>query len=591
MFSSIRWRIGIPYVLLILVTMTGLGLYLSTFLRQTYLDILETKLSAEARLASEIVGGVIEDPESYNNLDQLAKSWADELNARVTIIAKDGTVVGESHENRAEMDNHLERPEVVQAAETGQGISTRYSQTLGDFLMYLAVPVAEGEQINGFVRIALPLKEIEASITHLQNTLVSVTLIVSLIAILLAIWISGRTMLPLRKLTETASQISSGLMDTSSLTSEPIQTTSHDEIGQLTRAFNNMAVHLRTQIEALESERSKMAAVLGVMTDGVVIVDSSGTIQLLNPSAESMFEVTQQNALGTSLMEALRDHQIAELWQRCQESGELTFTTIEIGARNLYLQGIATSLGDVLPGSTLLLFQNLTRLKRLETVRRDFISNISHELRTPLASLKALTETLQEGALDDPPAAKRFLERMEIEVDALSLVVSELLELSRIESGRVPLKMTPASPCSLINQAIERLRLQADRAGLDIAVECSGDLPLVLADESRLIQVLVNILHNAIKFTPHGGKIRVEARSRENEILFVVKDTGVGIPSHEMSRIFERFYKTDRARASGGTGLGLAISRHLVETHGGQIWAESVESQGSSFCFTIPQAN
>ncbi len=590
MFRSIRWRIGIPYVLLIVVTMTGLGLYLSNFMRQTYLNNLQAQLSAEARLASEIVTPSLANGDTSDALDQLAKTWASQIGTRVTIIARDGVVLGESHENRAEMDNHSDRPEILQASESGQGIITRYSQTLSDFLMYLAVPVMDGDRLIGYVRVALPLKEIEANIKHLQNTLLSITLLATFIAVLLAIWIPGRTMRPLRDLTQAATQISSGLLESASLTGQATLPTSNDEIGQLTRAFNNMAVQLRSQIEALETERSKIAAVLNVMTDGVVIVDSDGIIQLLNPAAESMFEVSQQTALGTSLMEALRDHQIAELWQRCQESGERQFTTIEIGTRNLYLHGAAASLGEMLPGNTLLLFQNLTRLRRLETVRRDFISNISHELRTPLASLKALTETLQEGALDDPQSARHFLERIETEVDALSLMVSELLELSRIESGRVPLKMTPSSPLTLITQAVERLRLQAERANLDLKVECREDLPLVLADEDRLVQVLVNLLHNAIKFTAEGGQIRVGAKEQDETVLFSVDDTGIGIPEEDLTRIFERFYKTDRARASGGTGLGLAISRHLVESHGGSIWAESVEGKGSSFYFTIARA-
>jgi len=264
-------------------------------------------------------------------------------------------------------------------------------------------------------------------------------------------------------------------------------------------------------------------------------------------------------------------------------------------------------LGATMPGYTMLLFQNLTQQRFLENVRRDFISNLSHELRTPLASLKALTETLQEGALDDPPAAHRFLQRMDAEVDALSQMVSELLELARIESGRVPLNMQTVSPILVVNNAVERLRLQAERANLEIILECADDLPEILADPPRLEQVFVNLLHNAIKFTPTGGTIFLAARQEdtgilphlsrveedipaENVLLFSVRDTGIGIQSDDLPRIFERFYKADRARSSGGTGLGLAIARHTVEAHGGKIWAESKEGLGSTFYFYIPLA-
>ena len=311
---------------------------------------------------------------------------------------------------------------------------------------------------------------------------------------------------------------------------------------------------------------------------------------MFNPAAENLFAVREVDALGNTLVEVLRNHQIVDLWRSCLATEESQVTTLEISTKRLYLQTVATPLGQALPGSTLLLFQNLTRVRQLETVRRDFISNISHELRTPLASLKALTETLQEGALDDPPAAHRFLQRMETEVDSLSLMVSELLELSRIESGRVPLQLTPSRPLAIISDAVDRLGLQAERAGLDMQIDCPEDLPAVLADPDRLEQVMVNLLHNAIKFTPSGGEILISASPLDRQIVFSVKDTGVGIPSIDLPRIFERFYKADRARSTGGTGLGLAISRHLVEAHGGRIWAESVEGQGSTFYFSIPQA-
>jgi two-component system phosphate regulon sensor histidine kinase PhoR len=314
---------------------------------------------------------------------------------------------------------------------------------------------------------------------------------------------------------------------------------------------------------------------------------------MVNLAAERLFGIEQKSVLTHSLAEVLREHQLIELWQRCQETGESQSISLNMSERHLYLEVIATPLSQALHGNTLMLFQNQTRVRQIEKVRRDFISNISHELRTPLASLKALTETLQEGALDDPPAAHRFLQRMETEVDALSLMVSELLELSRIESGQVPLQFQETTPIDLITKAVERLSLQAERAGLVINIVCPDDLPSIQADPSRLEQVLVNLLHNAIKFTPSGGTITVQASQqndsqKKNNILFFVRDSGIGIASDDLPRIFERFYKADRARSGSGTGLGLAIARHQVEAHGGKIWAESIEGRGSTFYFTIP---
>jgi two-component system phosphate regulon sensor histidine kinase PhoR len=294
--------------------------------------------------------------------------------------------------------------------------------------------------------------------------------------------------------------------------------------------------------------------------------------------------------IGQSLIEAFRHHQLVEIWQQSRKTGQSEIITLEFLSRKLYLQCVATPVGYGQHPNTLLLLTDLTRLRQLETIRQDFIHNVSHELRTPLASLKALAETLIDGALDDPPAARKFLLNMETEVDALSLIVSELLELSRIESGRVPLKMVRVMPCELLANVEERLHLQADRAGLQINILCDNNTPAVLADSSRLEQVLVNLLHNSIKFTPEGGYIALQAKQDAENVVFSVKDTSIGIPAVDMNRIFERFYKIDRARRTGGTGLGLAIARHLVEAHGGQIWAESIEGQGSTFYFTIPIA-
>lgn len=584
MFRSIRWRIAIPFVLLILVLMAGMGIYLSNLIRETYLDNLERQLIKEARLVIRDLENNLNQNGSFTFLDDQARQWSELLGARVTLIDPMGNVIGESHDDRSRMDNHANRPEVLQAAETGQGMSTRFSHTEGYDMLYVALPNISESGTVGFVRLALPLKDIQADIRSVENTIVIFTIIASAIAVLLSFWIASRTTRPLRQLTQAANRIATG-----DLSKVLIPITS-DEVGQLTKAFNTMEGKLLSEIGALETEQEKLSAVLNEMSDGVIILDSECRIELLNPAAEAMFEVAASEVIGHSLIEALRQHQLVELWQKCRQTNEPQAVLIEIPARRLYLQSVATSLGTALPGSTMLLIQNLTRLRQLETIRQDFISNISHELRTPLAALKALTETLLESALDDPPAARRFLQRIETEVDALSLMVSELLELSRIESGRVPLKMESVASLDLINEAVDRLRLQAERAGLDVITVCEQEIPPVLADPSRLEQVLVNLLHNAIKFTSSGGTITVTCELSDDKVLFSVHDTGIGIPSEDLSRIFERFYKTDRARSGGGTGLGLAIARHLVEAHGGRIWAESSEGQGSTFYFTVPQA-
>jgi two-component system phosphate regulon sensor histidine kinase PhoR len=277
-----------------------------------------------------------------------------------------------------------------------------------------------------------------------------------------------------------------------------------------------------------------------------------------------------------------------DIWEESVQTNEVQAIELLVPIKKLRLFATAIPIGTELDGHTLIMLRDLTELRRLETVRRDFLSNISHELRTPLASLKALSESLEMGALEDPKAGQRFIDLMKKELDALAHLVSELLELSRIESGQVPLKLEAVDPCTLISQVAERMSIQAQQAGMKLNVDCPEDLPPVLADPPRLEQVILNLVHNAIKFSPQGGEVTVQASAGQDEVTFTVRDNGVGIPAIDLPRIFERFYKTAQGRQLEGTGLGLAIAKHLVEAHGGRIWAESVELQGSSFYFTVP---
>ncbi len=591
MFRSIRWRIALPYVILILASMLALGVILSNFLRQIYLDDLEAQLATEARLVGEAlrpllehsVGAPANGESAAPLIEQAAREWAKTLGARLTIIALDGVVLGESDDDPALMSNHADRPEVIAALRSGQGSSIRFSHTLGYDMLDVGVAFPNPQNPLAVIRVAVALNRIQSHLAQLQGILFSATLFVAVLAVLLAAWIAARASSPLQQLTHAARQMAAG-----ELSDQPAAV-NIDEIGQLTQAFNQMSVQLRQQFRTLETERGKLSAVLQKMSDGVLIVDQQGLVQLLNPAAERMLSLLAREAVGSPLAEAVRHHQPFEVWRQCQETGEGQQATFEF-SRRIVLQVVATPLDQALPGSILLLFHDMTRQRQIERLRRDFISNVSHELRTPLAALKALTETLRDGALEDPPAARRFLARMETEVDALSLMVAELLELSRIESGHVPLMLQPTAPMEIVGPAYERLCLQAERANLSLTVECAEDLPDVLADAGRAQQIVVNLLHNAIKFTPENGQVIVACEPQGRFVCFSVRDTGIGISAEDLPRIFERFYKADRSRSSGGTGLGLAIARHLVEAHGGKIWAESQLGQGSTFSFTIPIA-
>lgn len=362
------------------------------------------------------------------------------------------------------------------------------------------------------------------------------------------------------------------------------------DLEDLSLAVRSLVSNFDRQLDSLRNEHERLAALLDQMTDGVLIADASGSVQFANPAARRLF--ASPEAVGRTVTEVVRHHQLVEAWRRCQDTRQLQAESLELPTRRQFLQLIA--MPDRHASGTLLFVQDLTRVRRLETVRRDFISNISHELRTPLASLKALTETLQGGALADPEAGPRFLERIVTEVDALTQMAQELLDLSRIESGQVALDVTELDPLHLLESAAERMRMQTERAGLALNVECSDELPKVSADQVRVEQVLVNIIHNAVKFTRSGGTVILSAErgggDDQDHVRFSVKDTGSGIPADDLPRVFERFYLVDKSRAGGGTGLGLSIARHIVEAHGGRIWADSVEGQGSTFFFTLPIA-
>lgn len=585
---NIRLRIAVPYMILILAAMGILSIYLSRVTRANAVQELEESLLKQARAVTEVAGPLLQEGGEPEELDPLARRWAELLQARVTIIAGDGTVLGDSDEPYATMEGHALRPEVQRARLSGSGVSIRTSETLQNEMMYAAVrvPGSQGDTPAGFVRIALALDLVEARLVRLRNLILKAAVATTLVAFVLALLIAERTARPVRRLTDVARRMAAGDLEARLLPR------SNDEIGTLTRTFNEMGEQLREQMTTLAEERARLAMVLELMADGLLIVDEAGQVRLLNPAAARLLEVTREEALGRSFAEVVRHHELIELYQRCVERGQEEAATVDMAQRNLFVRAMVTPLRGVERGC-LVILQNLTPIRRLQTVRQDFISNLSHELRTPLASLKALVETIRDSALDDPEAAHRFLDRAEFEVDALTQMVQELLELTRIESGKIPLRLSPAPLHEVIAPAVERLESQVERKGLALGVAIPPEIGPVLVDAPRISQVVGNLLHNAIKFTPEGGRIDiwVEPEAGGDYVIVHVQDNGVGIPALDLPRVFERFYKADRARSSGGTGLGLAIARHLVQAHGGRIWAQSRAGEGSTFSFTLPLAN
>ena len=403
----------------------------------------------------------------------------------------------------------------------------------------------------------------------------------------IALFQAERTSRLLRQLSELARNIGDGKGNGRYLPQK------QDDAGELIRAFNRLDDELNGRIAQLTEEKRQLTVGVQFMPDGLIIADEAGTVRLINPVAASLLNIKKKKAVNTPIANVVRHHQLIEMWQRCRETNDEQVAAVEIG-RDLFLRAVVTPYRKKETRGYLVILQDLTQIRALQTIRRDFISNISHELRTPLASLRAVVETLQDGALDDPPAAERFLGRAEHEIYTLTQMVEELLELSRIESGLVPFKLEETAVSDLLLTPLERLQPQAKREDVALILDLPAHLPLVLADAERAQRVVTNLLHNAVKFTPHGGKITVHARlnKKKTAVVISVKDTGPGILAADQPRIFERFYKSDRARTrgGGGTGLGLAIARHIVQAHNGRIWVKSKKKRGSAFYFTLPVA-
>ena len=582
MFRSIRWRIGIVFAVLIIACISGLGAYLSHLTRDDHLDTLRTQLADQALLIGDSSAPYFAGNQT-ESLEALAQRLGEQIDARITIINKDGVVLGDSEEDPATMDNHANRPEVIEALSQETGSSIRYSSTLGYSMMYVAVPITSNGGVVGVARVALPLTQIDKSLQHINRVIIIGAVIAAVIAILLAFQILRITTEPVKKLTHLSRKMAQGELD------QEIQITSRDEVGELARAFNQMAARLKEMVALITNERDRMATILSNIDDAILMVDGDSKITTMNRAAENIFQISEKKALGHTFIEIVRDHELNGLLQRCLSTRKQQTGAVEIKPKKQFLSIIATPLPR--DGGCLVHIQDLTELRRLEMIRQDFVSNISHELRTPIASVKALAETLNEGAIEDPSVAKDFLSRINAEADKLAQMVQELGELSRIESGEAPLQKRRINIADAIGHAVDRLRAQADRAGLNLDFVIPTTLPEVLADEARVEQVLVNIIHNAIKFTPSGGRISISAKAKDNDILVSVADTGIGISPDDLPRIFERFYKADKSRSGGGTGLGLAIAKHIVEAHGGRIWAESTEGRGSIFNFTLPLAH
>jgi two-component system phosphate regulon sensor histidine kinase PhoR len=557
-----------------------LGFYLANSTRSSQLDNLRSQLENEARITAEASSPGFLSKDKKAILDALAKRLWEQTDTRVTIIAPDGTVLGDSEEDPAAMENHATRPEIRDALSTGLGESTRYSTTLGQKMMYVAVPVSHQGEILGIARVSLPLTAVE-SLVHRVTVSIITAMAVATLLVILAAWVIARiTTRPIRKLTVASKKIASGELE------QKITIETRDEMGELALAFNEMSLKLKELVETISGDRARLATILDNMADGVIMTDIEGNISLANNAAKKLFSI--KNETERRLIEVVRDHEMDEILKLCLKTARTQTVQYESGKSKRYIRAIAIPIAHNELSGILLLLQDLTELRNLQTTRRELIGNISHEFRTPLAGIKAMVETLREGAVDDRETASDFLSRIDDEVERLTQIVAELAELSRIETGKAELVLEPVNLNLLVDEATAQLSPQAERRQLTMEKKLTESLPAVQADKTRIRQTIVNLIHNAIKFTDPGGKITVATRVHGGSVTVDISDTGIGIAKSDLPHVFERFYKGDRARSGGGTGMGLAIAKHVIEAHGGNIWVQSEEGKGSTFSFSLP---
>ena len=580
MSRSIYWKITIPLIILVLLGMGFLGVYITSSARNTQINHLKLQLVNEAELVANISASSFADPAQQVNLNVVAQTIGAEINTRITFIALDGTVLGDNDQTAASMENHATRPEVQAALAGNIGQDTRYSTTLREYMMYAAVPVLSQGQKIGVARVALPLTTVESSVNSEVLTIITAVVIAAILFILIAALIARMITKPVRQITKAAVGITAGNLG------QQIEIRTNDEIGRLAHAFNEMSQNLKTTIAAIVDERSNLATVLTNLTDGVVMTDAEEKLLLTNPAAERLFNFKKENVNGHPLIEAVHDYEIDEIVKKCLSTTHEQTAQLETNGR--FIRVIAVPITTGRSYSTLILFQDLTELRNLQTMRRELIGNISHDLRTPIAGIKAMVETLQDTAIDDKQVAWDFLTRINGEVDRLTQMVTELTELSHIETGKAELRRVPTNLNYLIEEVVGQMRPQAESKPVTITTDFNSNLPVIKVDKDRIRQTLTNLVHNAIKFNNPGGKVTITTTFHNESAIVSMSDTGIGISKEDLPHIFERFYKADKARSQGGSGLGLAIAKHTIQAHGGNISVKSEEGKGTTITFDLP---
>ena len=516
-----------------------------------------------------------------------AATLSERARARITLIDAQGKVLSDSDPNLIGVDNHLNRSEIQEARIKGKGTATRYSRTIKQDSLYVALPRRDGPVVTGYLRLSRTLAEVNAAIEQFRHGVLQVLLLVVVCAMLLAMIFSMRLAAPIWEMADFTERVRKGDL------SGTILVRSGDEIGQLAGNINEMVAVLREKIRSANEEKWKLRAAFAGMAEGVMVLDGQGRIESLNRGMTEMIGGDYADIVKKTPIEVMRNIELQDALNRFLRGEQPVHREIALGTFPPRILDVTISTVKSPPGQdpkTMLVFHDVTRLKKLERMRVDFVANVTHEIKTPLTAINGFVETLEGGAIHDPALANRFLQTIRENVLRLNRLVDDLLTLSSIELGESELHPESVALGDILDKAQALIQAKAAVKGVVLQTDLPPDLPAIRADRDRAVQVLLNILDNAVKFSPEGGKIDVKAAKEREFVTVRVADQGPGIPAAEIPRLGERFYRVDktRSRELGGTGLGLSIVKHLMQAHGGAMEIESASGRGAAVTLRFP---
>ncbi|MDR5708658.1 MAG: ATP-binding protein [Armatimonadota bacterium] len=576
---SLRGRLLRSYLVVVTVALLSAGAYVIRAVERRYMDSYTYALQVQARLVAEGIRPQLRTGADFRVLEERARQFA----------WRRGVYIGvrDPHGRKPHLGPAQPPPphEVLEALQRGEPTSAqRWDSTTGEVRLFAAYPVVEQGRVLGVVHVSAPRRWVDRQLVPIWWAFATAGVLALVVSAFFGFRIARSIARPLKELERAAEALSRGEY------TRTVPATDRDEVGRLGLAFNRLGQRLQQTIEDIRAERNRLEAVLAAIRDAVVAIGPGGEIQLYNRAAEELLGLRPE-ALGRPVEEALGGSPLAAMLREAA-GGKVLSEELALSGESGRVVEVSTSPIRAAEGrfeGAVAVVRDVTELRRTERMRRELIANVGHELRTPLTSIKGFAETLLAGALHDAKHARKFLEIIELEANRLMKLVDDLLDLSRLETKGVTFELRPVDLDGICRGVVERTLPRAEEAGIRLTYTGEGPLT-VLADPDRVEQVLTNLVDNALKFTPEGGEIHVQARQEGTEAVVSVQDTGRGIPPDDLPHIFERFYRADRSRTrrEGGSGLGLAIAKHLVEMQGGRIWASSRPGEGSAFCFSLP---